>query len=40
LFAAGPNIVLVAAADETPAERPKAILELAALHKANIHVYV
>ena len=29
-----------AAAEATPTERPKAILELAALHKANIHAYV
>jgi hypothetical protein len=40
MFAAGPNVVAAAAADETPAEGPKAILELTALHRSNIHIYV
>jgi hypothetical protein len=40
LFAAGLNVVTAAAADETPAEGPKAVLELAAFHRVNIHVYV
>jgi hypothetical protein len=39
-FAAGPNVVPAAAAGEIPAEGPKAVLELAALHGANIHVSV
>jgi len=40
LLAAGPDVMMAAATEATPAERPKAILELAALHRANIHVYV
>jgi len=40
LFTAGPNVVTAAAADETPAEDPKAVLELTALHMSNIHIYV
>jgi len=40
LLAAGPNVVTPAAANETPAQGPKTGLEIAALHKANIHVYV
>jgi len=39
-FAAGPNVVATAAADEGPAEGPKAALELPALHEFNIHKYV
>ena len=40
MFAAGPDVMTAAATDKTPAEGPKPVLELAALHKANIHVYV
>jgi hypothetical protein len=39
-FAADPNVMTAAAADETPAEGPKAALELPALHEANIHISV
>jgi len=39
-FAAGPNVVPAAAADEAPTEGPKAALELPALHVLNIHIYV
>jgi len=39
-FAAGPNVVTAAAAEETPAEGLKAVLELTAPHKANIHISV
>jgi hypothetical protein len=39
-FAAGPNVVTAAAADEAPAECPEAALELPALHGSNIHKYV
>lgn len=39
-FAAGPNVVTAAAADEAPAEGPKAFLELPAFHGLNIHIYV
>jgi len=39
-FAAGPDVVAAAAADEAPAEGPKAALELPALQGSNIHVYV
>jgi hypothetical protein len=38
--AAGPNVVPAAAAGEIPTEGSKAVLELAALHRANIHAYV
>jgi len=39
-FAAGPNVVAAAAADEAPAEGPQAALELPALRGFNLHVYV
>jgi hypothetical protein len=40
MFAAGPNVVTAAAADETLAEGSKAVLELTELHRPNIHIYV
>ena len=35
MFAAGPNVVPAAAADEAPTDGPKAALELPALHESQ-----
>jgi hypothetical protein len=39
-LATPPNIVAAASPDEIPAEGPKALLKLTALHGINIHIYV
>jgi hypothetical protein len=39
-FAAAPNIMTPAAAEEDPTEGPQLTLEVATLHTSIIHIYV